>query len=60
MNKRNGLKIRPYKEALKNYNKDRELLHLLTYLKMIAEKESDFTTLNHKHWERYIAHKSLT
>lgn len=58
MNKRNGFKIRPYREALKNCDKDRELYYLSRYLKLIAEKEEDFTTLNHKHWQKYlVSHK---
>lgn len=54
MNPQNGLKIKPYREALKNYDKDRELYYLTKYLRLIAEREDDFTVLNHKHWQRYV------
>lgn len=57
MNPGSGLKIKPYREALKNHDKDRELVYLSKYLKLIAEHEEDFTKLNHKHWQRYISKK---
>ncbi|KAJ8868719.1 hypothetical protein PR048_030258 [Dryococelus australis] len=52
MNPGNGLKIRPFKQAHLNRDKDRELLRLAKYLKDIAHEE-DFNSLDHRHWERY-------
>ncbi|XP_074640862.1 ubiquitin-like domain-containing CTD phosphatase 1 [Tubulanus polymorphus] len=52
MNPKNGLKIRPFKKAHFNRDKDRELIKLAKYLKDISQEE-DFMKLNHKHWERY-------
>ncbi|KAM9782189.1 ubiquitin-like domain-containing CTD phosphatase 1 [Syngnathus typhle] len=54
MNPQNGLKIRPFMKAHMNREKDRELQKLSEYLKEIAALD-DFTTLNHKHWERYLS-----
>lgn len=53
MNPKNGLRIKPFREAYKNRQKDRELLYLAEYLRRIANEE-DLTTLNHKHWHRYV------
>lgn len=53
MNPQSGLKIKPFREAHKNRETDRELVHLAKYLKKIA-KLDDFTKLNHKHWHRLI------
>lgn len=47
------LKIRPFREAHKNRQKDKELLKLTKYLKKIA-KLDDFSNLNHKYWERSV------
>lgn len=47
------LKIKAFREAHKNQQKDKELYHLTKYLKKIA-KLDDFTSLNHKHWQSYI------
>ncbi|KAF6032568.1 UBLCP1 [Bugula neritina] len=52
MNPQSGLKIRPFKKAHFTRGSDRELLHLSQYLKDIA-KLDDFTSLNHRKWERY-------
>ncbi|XP_032240517.2 ubiquitin-like domain-containing CTD phosphatase 1 [Nematostella vectensis] len=52
MNPQNGLKIRPFREAHFNRDKDKELLKLSKYLKNIASLE-DFSNLNHKYWESY-------
>lgn len=52
MNPQTGLRIRAFREAHFNRDKDRELLKLSKYLKHIAALE-DFTDLNHRHWERY-------
>lgn len=53
MNPKNGLKIRPFMEAHLNRHKDDELLKLSRYLKDLAENCNDFSSVNHKHWERY-------
>jgi ubiquitin-like domain-containing CTD phosphatase 1 len=56
MNPGNGLKIRPFKQAHLNRDKDRELLRLAKYLKDIVHEE-DFNSLDHKHWEKYRPQK---
>lgn len=53
MNPKNGLRIRPFRQAHFNRDKDRELLHLSKYLKDLAQNCSDFTKVNHRHWEKY-------
>lgn len=53
MNPQTGLKIRPFKNALTAGTKDRELRRLSRYLKAIAGME-DFTTLDHRHWEKVL------
>jgi hypothetical protein len=45
--------IRPFKNAHTSRTTDRELLNLSKYLKDIAELD-DLSSLNHKHWERYV------
>lgn len=52
MNPQSGLKIRPFRKAHLNRDKDKELYYLSIYLKDIAALD-DFTKLNHKHWEVY-------
>lgn len=52
MNPQTGLRIRPFRQAHINREKDRELLRLAKYLKDIATV-ADFTSLNHKKWEKY-------
>jgi len=54
MNPRCGLKIRPYKHALKNKSKDIELLGIARYLEAIAKNVTDFRTLNHNDWQKYL------
>lgn len=56
MNPQNGLKIKPFKNAHLNRTTDRELLKLSKYLRSIARLD-DFSSLNHKHWEKYKGHK---
>ncbi|CAB1353037.1 unnamed protein product [Coregonus sp. 'balchen'] len=56
MNPQNGLKIRPFMKAHLNREKDKELFKLSQYLKEISKLE-DFSSLNHKHWERYLSKK---
>ncbi|XP_014667937.1 PREDICTED: ubiquitin-like domain-containing CTD phosphatase 1 [Priapulus caudatus] len=58
MNPNNGLKIRPFKQAHFNRDKDKELLYLTKYLRDIAAHD-DFTQLDHRRWERYKPSKKL-
>lgn len=53
MNPKNGLRIKPFREAHLNRHKDDELLRLSKYLKDLAENCTDFASVNHRHWERY-------
>lgn len=53
MNPKSGLKIRPFRQAHLNRDRDRELLHLSVYLKDIAQSCDNFDSLNHKKWEKY-------
>lgn len=53
MNPQNGLKIKAFREARKNRETDNELLHLSRYLSKIAELD-DFSSLNHRHWQKMI------
>ncbi|KAG5888578.1 hypothetical protein JTB14_029875 [Gonioctena quinquepunctata] len=53
MNPKNGLRIRPFREAHLNRETDNELLHLSRYLKDLAENCSDYASVNHRHWEKY-------
>ncbi|XP_004926155.1 ubiquitin-like domain-containing CTD phosphatase 1 [Bombyx mandarina] len=59
MNPKSGLKIRPFRQAHLNRDKDRELLYLSTYLKDIAQNCEDFDQLNHKKWEKYKPDRKL-
>nr|SVE73705.1 EOG090X0A5K [Daphnia atkinsoni] len=52
MNPQNGLRIRAFRDAHQNRDKDRELLYLAQYLKDIAPLE-DMSHLNHRSWEKY-------
>jgi ubiquitin-like domain-containing CTD phosphatase 1 len=60
MNPKSGLKIRPFRQAHLNRDRDRELLHLSTYLKDISQHCEDFDTLNHNKWEKYRPEKNRT
>ncbi|CAG9859922.1 unnamed protein product [Phyllotreta striolata] len=53
MNPKNGLRIRAFREAHLNREKDKELLYLSKYLKDLAENCNDFSSVNHRHWEKY-------
>ncbi|XP_027201980.1 ubiquitin-like domain-containing C-terminal domain phosphatase 1 [Dermatophagoides pteronyssinus] len=53
MNPQNGLKIKAFREAYKNKSKDKELLHLAQYLKIISLLD-DFSSLNHDNWHKMI------
>lgn len=55
LNPQSGLKIAPFKNAPVTRQTDRELFYLEHYLKLIAQHESDFTKLKHKHWKRYCS-----
>ncbi|CAD6216135.1 GSCOCG00004351001-RA-CDS [Cotesia congregata] len=57
MNPGSGLKIKPFKQAHLNRDKDKELLKLADYLEAIAEVE-DFQTLNHRKWKEYKSKRS--
>ncbi|GBP35634.1 Ubiquitin-like domain-containing CTD phosphatase 1 [Eumeta japonica] len=57
MNPKSGLKIRPFRQAHLNRDRDRELLHLSVYLRDIARHCDDFDQLNHKKWEKYRPEK---
>ncbi|XP_003494328.1 ubiquitin-like domain-containing CTD phosphatase 1 [Bombus vosnesenskii] len=57
MNPQSGLKIKPFRHAHITRRKDRELLKLSQYLKLIA-KVDDFQTLNHRKWQEYIIDKT--
>ncbi|GJQ09392.1 hypothetical protein GpartN1_g1183.t1 [Galdieria partita] len=50
LNPENGLKVSPYSNKDPN---DRELFLLANYLVLIAQKEADFSKVNHKKWKRY-------
>ena len=52
MNPSAGLKIRAFRNAHQNRDKDRELFKLTEYLLKIKDLE-DFDTLDHRKWERY-------
>jgi len=52
MNPKSGLKIRPFRNAHQNRDKDSELLKLSEYLLKIL-KVDDFDTLDHRKWERF-------
>lgn len=53
MNPQSGLRISPFKNAPVTRATDRELYSLEKYLRLIAEKETDFTTLDHSKWKDY-------
>lgn len=52
MNPRNGLRIRPFRNAPLNQEKDTELLRLAEFLDMV--KDMDITTLDLKKWELFL------
>eukprot|EP00808_Paulinella_micropora_P006091 g43827.t1 len=54
MNPGSGLKIKPYKRAHQNRDKDNELFFLWRYLVIIAIHEKDFNTLDHSAWQAYL------
>lgn len=53
MNPQNGLKIKPFREAYKNKDTDRELVYLAKYLKIISHLD-DFSNLNHDNWYKML------
>lgn len=57
MNPQSGLKIRAFRQAHLNRDKDIELVKLKKYLKDIATHCEDFTKLNHRKWEKYNPRK---
>ncbi|KAG2239001.1 hypothetical protein Bca52824_089861 [Brassica carinata] len=52
MNPQNGLKIRPFRKAHVNRDKDDELVLLTRYLLAIAELD-DLSSLDHSRWETF-------
>ena len=50
MNPRNGLKIKPFKQAHQSRHSDKELAKLGNYLRVIR-KVKDLSKLDHKKWE---------
>lgn len=60
LNPQSGLKIAPFKNAPLTRARDRELIYLERYLKLIANNEEDFTKLKHKHWKRYCMRSDPT
>lgn len=57
MNPKNGLRIKPFRQAHLNRDKDTELLKLAKYLRDLARHCDDFSSLNHRHWEKYKPNK---
>jgi len=57
MNPSNGLRIKPFRQAHLNRDSDKELLRLSQYLTLIASEE-DFSALDHRHWDKYIAYRT--
>lgn len=53
MNPQSGLRIKAFRQAHFNRDKDTELLKLRKYLKDIASICDDFTKLNHRKWEKF-------
>lgn len=53
MNKQNGLRIRPFRQAHQNRATDTELLLLAQYLASISRLDT-LAKLNHGHWEQYL------
>ena len=58
LNPKQGLTIKPYKNAYKNKNNDKELLYLTKYLINIA-KLNDFKGINHDKWKQYLTTKGI-
>ncbi|XP_011311400.1 ubiquitin-like domain-containing CTD phosphatase 1 [Fopius arisanus] len=56
MNPKSGLRIKPFRQAHLNRDKDRELLKLALYLELVADVQ-DFQMLNHRKWEEYKSKK---
>jgi len=59
MNPQTGLKIRPFKNALTEGHKDKELKRLTRYLKAISDMD-DFTSLDHRNWEKWLRARRQT
>lgn len=53
MNPKNGLKIKPFRQAHFNRSTDKELLYLSEYLRNLAKKCQDFSKINHRNWKKY-------
>lgn len=55
LNPGSGLRVTPYKNSAVMRHTDRELWGLAEYLQLIAEREPNFETLEHRNWRRYVA-----
>ncbi|KAJ6222405.1 hypothetical protein RDWZM_000950 [Blomia tropicalis] len=53
MNPQNGLRIKSFREAYKNRDKDKELYYLARYLTNIAQMD-DLSTLDHNDWHKKL------
>lgn len=53
MNPQNGLRIKSFRDAYKNREKDKELYYLAKYLNIIANLD-DFSSLDHNGWHKMI------
>ena len=53
MNPQNGLRIKSFREAYKNRDKDKELYYLSKYLSKIAGMQ-DLSSLDHSNWHKRI------
>mmetsp|Transcript_8657 Transcript_8657/g.16041 ORF Transcript_8657/g.16041 Transcript_8657/m.16041 type:complete len:384 (+) Transcript_8657:83-1234(+) len=59
MNPRNGLKIRPFKQAHQSRHTDRELMKLSVYLRAIR-KVKDLSKIDHRKWESLMRKWNLS
>lgn len=55
LNPGSGLRVTPYKNSAVMRHTDRELWGLAEYLQLIAVREPNFETLEHRNWRRYVA-----
>ncbi|KNC82441.1 ubiquitin-like domain-containing CTD phosphatase 1 [Sphaeroforma arctica JP610] len=53
MNPQNGLRIKPFRDAMVNRATDNTLKRLAKYLVLIAELDS-LEDLDHRHWKQYV------
>lgn len=55
LNPGSGLRVTAYKNSEAMRHTDRELWGLAEYLQLIAVREPNFETLEHRNWQRYVA-----